>query len=117
MIKYRIIFLIFFTIGSCVKGTDEMKFNIEKWNDESDRGHFLNRNAMLDDLINNYHLKGKTVDQITHLFQYYDSSDNIISFEVYQEWKGIDPSYTKYLNLKLNKKKIVDSVYITEFRR
>ena len=94
-----------------------MKFDIEKWNDESDRGYYYNRNAMLDDLMNNYHLKGKTVDEITAMFHYFDSTDNNISFEVYQEWKGIDPSYTKYLNLRLNKNKIVDSVYIDEFRR
>jgi len=105
------------TICSCGNGTNEMKFDSVNWNDESDRGEYHYRNAMLDDLIENYHLKGKTIDEITELFQYFDSTDNVISFKVYQEWKGIDPSYTKYLNLKLNKNKIVDSVYITEYQR
>ncbi len=106
-----------FLISICSCSGKKTKFDVKKWNDESDRGFFQNRNAMLDDLMTNYHLKGKTIKQITKLFHYYDSSNNLISFEVYQEWKGIDPSYTKYLNLKLNKNKIVDSVYISEYRR
>lgn len=45
-----------------------MKFDIEKWNDDADCGSFLYRNAMIDDLLNNYHLKGKTVEEITQIF-------------------------------------------------
>lgn len=117
MIKQIIIFLILFTICSCGRGTNEMKFDVEKWNDESDRGYYNNRNAMLNDLMNNYQLKGKTVDELTELFLYFDSANYIISFEVYQKWKGMELSYTKYLNLRLNKNKVVDSVFITEFNR
>ena len=101
--------------------SDRMKFDIKKWNDESDRGYFHYRNAMLDDLLENYHLKGKTIKELQSIFGYvdYDSTINQqnISFEVYQEWKGIDPSYTKYLVLRLSKNKTVDSVYFNEFKR
>jgi hypothetical protein len=100
MIKQPIYFLVFLTVFSCGRGTNEMKFNIHKWNDESDRIFYNNRNAMLDDLLNNYHLKGKSVEEITALFEYFDSTNNIISFEVHQEWKGMDPSYTKFLKFK-----------------
>lgn len=94
-----------------------MKFDAEKWNAESDRGVYHFRKAMLDDLMANYHLKDKTAAEIKELFVYFDSTNNVISFEVYQEWEGIDPSYTKYLNLRLNNNKIVDLVYIMENRR
>jgi hypothetical protein len=117
MIKRFILFLILIAVFSCGREINEMKFDVQKWNDESDRGYYNNRNAMLNDLMNNYHLKGKSVEEITNLFHFFDSANNIISMEVYQEWKGIDPVYTKFLNLNLNKNKIVDSVYITEYRR
>lgn len=106
--------LILIIIFSCTK---QRKFDVKKWNDESDRGEFHYRNEMLDDLMKNYHLKGKSIQEIKDLILFFDSSNNVIVFEVFQEWKGIDPSYTKYLNLRFNRNKIVDSVYITEYKR
>lgn len=89
------------------------------WNDDSDRGLYENRNAMLDDLLENHQLKGMNLHELEELFGYIDSTSNRrkINFEVYQEWDGIDPFYTKYLNLRLNKDRIVDSVYISEYQR
>ena len=74
---------------------------------------------MLDDLLENHQLKGMNLHELEELFGYIDSISHRkkISFEVYQEWDGIDPSYTKYLNLRLNKDRIVDSVYISEYQR
>ena len=117
MIKQFISFLILITFCSCGSETSKMKFDVENWNNETDRGFYNYRHAMLDDLFDNYELKGKTVEEITEIFHFFDSTKNIISFEVYQEWKGIDPSYTKYLNLRLNNNSIVDSVYMSEYRR
>jgi hypothetical protein len=76
---------------------------------------------MLDELMENYRLKGKTIGELEKLFGFidYDSTinQNKITFEVYQEWRGIDPSLTKYLVLRLNKSKIVDSIYTYEYKR
>ncbi len=105
-------------ILSCSKN---IKFDVNKWNDESDRGIYNYRNAMLDDLMENHRLKGKTIGELEKLFGFvdYDSTinQNKITFEVYQEWRGIDPSLTKYLVLRLNKSKIVDSIYTYEYKR
>jgi hypothetical protein len=107
----------FLVLSACLDVTKDEPFDVNRWNDESDRGFFHNRNAMLNDLLEHKKLEGKTVEEITDLFQYIDSSNHLISFEVYQEWDGIDPSLTKYLNLRLNKNNVVDSVYLTEIRR
>ncbi len=104
-------------LSACSELNSNEPFDVNRWNDESDRGFFHHRNAMLNDLLEHKKLKGMTVKEITDLFQYIDSSNHLISFEVYQEWDGIDPSLTKYLNLRLNKNNIVDSVYVTEISR
>jgi len=105
-------------LSGCSNG---MKYDVSKWNDESDRATYEYRNAMLDDLLENHNPKGMNIRELEELFGYidYDSTSTGISFEVYQEWEfiGIDPTYTKYLNLRLNKHKIVDSVYFTEYAR
>lgn len=112
------VLLISIILYSC---NEHPKFDVKKWNDESDRDFFKNRNAMLEDLLDNYVLKGKSIKELEKIFGYidYDSTINQkrISFEVYQEWRGIDPSLTKYLVLRLNKNKIVDSIYVYTYKR
>lgn len=113
-----IILLIVSLLVSC--SNQEEKFNKERWNSEEDRGYYEYRNQMLGDLLNNYKLKGKTVEELNELFgniEYYDTLNNIISFEILQEWSGIDPVYTKYLILKLDKNKKVKSISFDEFKR
>lgn len=109
-----------FCIILLVSCKQQMKYDVSKWNDESDRGSYEYRNAMLDDLLENHNPKGMNIQELEELFGYidYDSTTNQdwVSFEVYQEWEfvGIDPTYTKHLVLKLNKNKVVDSVYTKE---
>lgn len=72
-------------LGSC---KNQMKYDVSKWNDESDRGSYHYRNAMLDDLLENHNPKGMNIRELEELFGYinYDSTtnQNAISFEVYQ---------------------------------
>lgn len=115
MKQIGLLILIFFVV-SC---KPEMKFNREKWNSSEDFITFENRDAMLNDLLENYALKGKNREELKKIFGEmngygYDVDDSLISIEVLQKWRGIDPVYYKYLNLKLNKNGVVDSVYITE---
>lgn len=75
---------------------------------------------MLDDLLENYKLKGKKISDIENImgkFNEHDYSDstNLIVLPVLVKWKGIAPYKYKYLNLRYNNKDIVDSVYITEY--
>lgn len=71
--------------------------------------------------MENHHLKGKTINELEELFGYveYDSTKKAqnISFIVLQEWGMIDPTSTKYLNLRLNEFQTVDSIFISEFKR
>jgi hypothetical protein len=110
-----VILLIFF---SCKK---EIKFDPKKWNDFEDNNTFEYRNAMLNDLLKNYHLKGRNINEMEEIFgkineNNFNKNENLLTFDVLQEWSGIEPVYNKYLNIKYNKKGIVDSVYITEYK-
>ena len=97
----------------------EMKFDVIKWNDFEDNATFEYRDAMLNDLLENYYLKGRSINEIEKIFGPINENNlmeehNILYFEVLQKWRGIDPYYTKYLNMRYKNNGIIDSVYITE---
>ena len=99
-----------------------MKFDAKKWNDTEDNLTFEYRDAMLNDLLENYHLKGRNIDEMEKIFGKIDEhnfsdEENRLCFQVLQKWNGIDPVYTKYLNLKFNQNGIIDSIYTTEYKR
>jgi hypothetical protein len=115
----KLIFLLIISfLFSC--SNHEGKFNKERWNSEEDRGYFEYRSQMLEDLLKNQKLKGKTVEELKKLFgnlENYDTLKNTITFTVLQEWSGIDPVYTKYLVLKLDFNKKVKYISFEEFKR
>jgi hypothetical protein len=118
MKKKLLIFAFALIFFSC---NGEMKFDSKKWNDFEDNNTFEYRNAMLNDLLNNYHLKGRNINEMGKIFgkikeNDFNKSENLLIFDVLQEWSGIEPVYNKYLNLKYNEKGIIDSVYITEYK-
>ena len=93
------------------------------WNSKlvDDEITYENRYEMLDDLLENHQLKGKTiadVERIMGKFDEHDYSDqtNEIIIPILVEWQGIDPYKYKYLNLRYNSKNIIDSVYITAYK-
>ncbi len=113
-----IILVIIALLFSC--SNRQEKFNKKRWNSIEDRSFYEYRNQMLEDLLKNHKLKGKTIDELNELFghiEHYDTLNNKIEFEVLQEWSGIDPSYTKYLVLKLDKNKKVKSISFDEYKR
>jgi hypothetical protein len=115
----KFIFLLMFSIIFSCSNQPE-KFNKEKWNSEEDRDYFEYRSLMLEDLLKNQKLKGKTVEELKKLFgnlENYDTLKNTITFTVLQEWSGIDPIYTKYLVLKLDFNKKVKYISFEEFKR
>lgn len=116
--KNLLILLPIIVLFSCQQ---QLPYDVKKWNDESDRTEFAYRKAMIDDLLENHNPKGMNLQELEELFGYieYDStsSDRTVFFEIDQEWDGIDPSYTKYLVLRLNKQLRVDSVYFEEYNR
>jgi hypothetical protein len=114
-----LILILSLLLFSCKK---EMKFDVNKWNDFEDNSTFEYRDAMLNDLLKNYHLKGRNISDMEKIFGPIDEHNfsdekNLLIFEVLQKWCGIDPIYTKYLNLEFNQSGIIDSVYVTEYKR
>lgn len=112
-----ILILILFFTTSCIK----KKFDKAVWNSDfvDDKITYENRNEMLDDLLNNYELKGKSISEIENILGKLDEhsfsdSTNLIEIPVLVKWRGIDPYKYKNLYLRYNSKKIIDSVYVTE---
>lgn len=117
MNKSILLIIICSVLISCNK---EMKYDVNKWNENEENITFENRNAMLNDLLQNYHLKGRNINEMETIFgpideHNFSDEENRLVFEVLRKWRGIDPIYTKYLNIRFNQKGIIDSVYITEF--
>lgn len=97
------------------------KFNKADWNHTVVEGHYDKRDPMLDDLLTNYHLKGKSLKQLRALL----GSSDLMAYEAAGEIKiqmnivtdygwNIDPQYTKDLFLYLNKDSVVTSFNVKE---
>lgn len=115
-IFFYILFLLFTT--SCFK----KKFDKKVWNSDSidDIITYENRNEMLDDLLENYKLKGKSILEVENIMGKFDEhnfndSTRTIEIQVLIKWRGIEPYKYKNLILRYNKNKIIDSVYVTEY--
>ncbi|MCB9201525.1 MAG: hypothetical protein H6604_00540 [Flavobacteriales bacterium] len=105
--------------------SNKQKFDKKKWtsNYTDDIITYENRNEMLDDLLKNYTLKGKKINEIENILgkindmngAFNDSTNNVITFSVLVEWSGIEPYNYKHLHLHYNEQTIIDSIYITEY--
>lgn len=117
--NFKILLLILpLILFSCKR---EIKFDVEKWNDIECNITYENRDAMLNDLLKNYHLKGRNINEMEKIFgkieeHNFSSDENLLSFTVLQKWSGIDPIYTKNLNIEYNQNGIIDSAFITEYK-
>jgi hypothetical protein len=120
------LFVVFLTIFSChlnpqtsCRGME--KFNREKWSEVADLMSFPNRNCMVDDLVHNYNLKGKTLNKIIHLLgepQYPIDSTMEIGYKVEEDFESdIDPVYTKILSIRFDSDTLVENVEIEEWKK
>lgn len=116
MTKFRIFFCAIILIVSC----SQKKFNKADWNSFRD-GYFDKREPILEDLVTNYRLKGKSIKQLRTLLGPYDLEvrevDNKLTIQmnvVTDFGWDIDPVYTKDLYLYLNKDSVVTSFEIKE---
>ncbi len=62
-IKYLLLFLLCFI--SCKNG---MKFDSSKWNEKNDIGCYIYRKNMIDDIIENDLVKGKSIAELEKMF-------------------------------------------------
>lgn len=114
-----ILFVSFLIISGCSKYE---KFEKNKWNQKNDLGYYDYRESMLDDVVKNYQLKGKSIQQLRSMFGDLDIfSEKIgcqIQFNIITEFgTNIDPIYSKDLIFKLNADSIIVDIQVTEFKR
>lgn len=102
-------------ICSCQR---KQKFDKARWLEVGDLMTFPNRNNMIDDLVNNYNLKGKTFKEVTDLLgqpQYSSSSTMDVGYKIDEDYgSDIDPVYTKTLFIQFNKDTLVNDIKIRE---
>ncbi len=97
MLKSTYFLLVFLAILTTAC-TSKRKFNHELWNLRTDPGFPpKERNAMVDDLTNNYTLKGLTSQELRRLVGEPDYTDSTrLTYKVVVDYGwDIDPVYTK----------------------
>jgi len=105
-------------IIGCKPHSREIKFNRAQW-DDGDIEIYPYRDAMLNDLLTTYHLKGMNYKQLTKLLgepQRWED-DNIDSpyYNIITDYgDDIDPVYTKTLIIYLNKDSIITNYKVQE---
>jgi hypothetical protein len=111
--------IILFLLGCDSK---DIKFEKTGWVEREDLGIYPHRNKMLNDLTQNYKLKGLSHKQLIDLIgkpeQNLTGEKNYIYYNIITEYKGnIDPIYVKNLEVKLTKDSTVESFRINENER
>jgi hypothetical protein len=114
-----LLFMSFLIISGCSKNE---KFEKNKWNQKNDLGYYDYRESMLEDVVKNYQLKGKSIQQLRNMFGeldiFYEKMGCQIQFNIITEFgANIDPIYSKDLIFKLNADSIIVDVHVTEFKR
>ena len=110
--------LFILTLVSC---HTKQKFDKTKWAEVADLMTFPNRKNMIDDLVQNYQLKGKTYQELTELLgrpqsrldstlQVYYDIDIDYGFD-------IDPVYTKTLSIQFDKDTVVRKYEVQEWKK
>ena len=116
IISLFLVFLMTFT--ACHQ---KQKFDKTKWQEVGDLMTFPNRNAMVDDVVQNHNLKGKTLNDITGLLgqpQYPLDSTMEIGYKIDENYgTDIDPIYTKTLLIQFDKDTTVKNVEIKEWKK
>ncbi|MHA4807401.1 hypothetical protein ACX0G9_04825 [Flavitalea flava] len=119
----RYLFFILFSIllTSC---NSNHKFDKKGWAEQSDLLRFPNRKYMIEDLLNNYQLKGKSYSQIAELLgqpvvtplKFNNTSEILYGVEI-EFGKDRTLNHTKTLSLKFNQDTIVQDFKIIEWRK
>src|ERR1700761_2676227 len=113
--------LAFVTFNGCTYHSEQIKFNRAQW-DDGDIEIYPYRDAMLNDLLTNYHLKGMRYKDMTKLLGEPNRWENVNIDSPYYTINtdyghDIDPVYTKALTIYLNKDSIITTYKIKEWRK
>lgn len=113
--------LVVIIVSGCSAHSQQLKFNRTQW-DDGDIEIYPYRDAMLSDLLTNYHLKGMSYKQLTKLLgepQRWENA-NIDSpyYNIDTDYgQDIDPVYTKTLTIYLNKDSVVTGYKVEEWHK
>ena len=115
---YFLLLSIAVTLFSCQR---KEKFDKARWAEVGDAMTFPNRKYMIDDLIQNHQLKGKTYHDLVKLLgQPQSEIDSTLQvfydIDVDYGW-DIDPVYTKTLSIVFDKDTIVKSFEVQEWKK
>lgn len=120
----RILLLLSICLTGCARS---MPFEKDGWQKKYD-GDYPNRDAMVQDLLDNYKLTGLTTHSITDLLGEEDhielvekprtNSRTYMTYQVLVDFGwDIDPVYTKYLVLEFNEDSIVTKAELVEWEK
>ncbi len=98
------------------------KFDKAGWNysgpDTGDLKEYPYRDRMVDDLLENYTIKGLSKKQVFDLLGETEVVDNTIYYIIFIDFGyDIDPVHTKHLEIKFNEKGIAESAKIDEWEK
>lgn len=99
----------------------KQKFDKTKWAEVADLITFPNRKYMIDDLVQNYQLRGKTYHELVELLGAPQSeldSTLRVHYDIDVGYgSDIDPVYTKNLSIELDKDTIVKDFEVQEWKK
>ena len=118
MTKYFLFIGTTLILNSC---QSEQKFDKAKWAEVADLMTFPNRKYMINDLIKNYQLKGKTYNEIIEFLGQPQSGmdfDHEVYYDIDVDYgSDIDPIYTKTLTLGFSKDSITQKVVVQVWKK
>ena len=119
LITFALLFaVVIVTLFACRR---KEKFDKRKWAEVADLMTFPNRKYMIDDLVKNYHLKGKTYHQLVELLgspQSQLDSTLHVYYDIDVDYgSDIDPIYTKIISFDFSKDSVVTNYEVQEWRR
>jgi hypothetical protein len=118
----------FLFLSICLAGCDQnIPFEKSGWQKKFD-GDYPNRDAMVQDLLDNHKLTGLTTSSVTELLGEEDHVElversktegrNYITYQVLEDFGwDIDPVHTKYLVLEFNEDSVVTKVDLLEWKQ
>ncbi len=118
MTRQFIFFLIAVSLFSC---QTRQKFDKVKWAEVADLMTFPNRKSMIDDLTNNFQLKGKRYNEIIELLgQPQGKGDNDLQtfYDIDVDYgSDIDPVYSMTLAFQFDKDSVVKTFKVKEWKK
>jgi hypothetical protein len=117
--KLKFIFLI---LSVLLISCERTKFDTIGWSEKDDLGSYPKRESMLEDLTENYKLKGIKYKELIELLglpeNYSDEENNTISYNIETDYGfNIDPTYSKDLKILITKDSLIESYKIVEWKK